>query len=162
MTETTTSRTQRIYPALRYHDARAAIRFLCDAFRFELLAVHPQEGEPVMHAVLAFEGECIMLGSERDPSEMLAGSTTIAAAGGVTSTQYVAVEDPDALHDRAKAAGATIVREPQDTGYGSREFTARDPGGNIWTFGTYRPQVADTQGGAWVAAGAAERTTMVK
>jgi uncharacterized glyoxalase superfamily protein PhnB len=140
MSQTTSTSTQRIYPALRYRDARAAIAFLRDAFGFEPLAVYPEEGEPVMHAVLAFEGECIMLGSERDSGEMLAGSTTVAAAGGVTSTQYVALEDPDAHYARAKAAGATILREPATTDYGSREYTARDPGGNIWTFGTYRPQ----------------------
>ncbi len=139
MSETTTTRLQRIYPALRYRDARAAMRFLCDAFGFEVRFVYPEEGEPVMHAVLAYEGECIMLGSERDRSEMLPGSTTIAAAGGVTSTQYVTVGDPDAHHAHAKAAGATIIRELVDTEYGSREYTARDPQGNIWSFGTYRP-----------------------
>jgi uncharacterized glyoxalase superfamily protein PhnB len=50
-----------------------------------------------------------------------------------------AVDDPDALHDRAKEAGATIVRELADQDYGSREFTASDPEGNLWSFGTYRP-----------------------
>ena len=51
----------------------------------------------------------------------------------------MSVEDPDALHARAKEAGATIEREPEDEHYGSREFTARDPEGNLWSFGTYRP-----------------------
>ena|ERR1700682_3730599 len=140
MSETTaTTRTQRIYPALRYPDARAAMRFLCNAFGFEVVAVHPEEGEPVMHAELEFDGEYIMLGSERDGDEVLPGCTTIARAGGVTSTQYIAVENPDPICARAKAAGATILRDLQETDYGSREFTARDPGGNIWTFGTYRP-----------------------
>jgi hypothetical protein len=27
-----------------------------------------------------------------------------------------------------------------DTDYGSRDFTVRDPEGNLWAFGTYRPQ----------------------
>jgi len=52
---------------------------------------------------------------------------------------YVVVEDPDALHDRAKAAGAQIVAEPSDQDYGSRDFAAADPEGNVWSFGTYRP-----------------------
>jgi uncharacterized glyoxalase superfamily protein PhnB len=34
---------------------------------------------------------------------------------------------------------ATIERELTDQDYGSREFTARDPEGNLWSFGTYRP-----------------------
>jgi uncharacterized glyoxalase superfamily protein PhnB len=61
------------------------------------------------------------------------------AFGFETHASYVVVDDPDALHDRAKAAGATIERELSDQDYGSREFTARDPEGNLWSFGTYRP-----------------------
>jgi uncharacterized glyoxalase superfamily protein PhnB len=41
-----------------------------------------------------------------------------------------------------RAAGATIERELSDQDYGSREFTARDPEGNLWSFGTYRPRAA--------------------
>lgn len=31
-----------------------------------------------------------------------------------------------------------LERELTDQDYGSREFTARDPEGNLWSFGTYR------------------------
>jgi uncharacterized glyoxalase superfamily protein PhnB len=51
----------------------------------------------------------------------------------------VAVEDPDAHHDRAKAAGARVFRELVDTDYGSRDYGALDPDGHQWNFGTYRP-----------------------
>ena len=37
----------------------------------------------------------------------------------------------------ARAAGATIEREPRDMDYGSREYTARDAEGYLWSFGTY-------------------------
>ena len=47
-------------------------------------------------------------------------------------------DDPDALFKRAVAAGATVVQELHDTDYGSRDFAARDPEGNHWSFGTYR------------------------
>ena len=52
---------------------------------------------------------------------------------------YVVVGDPDALHERAKAAGAEISRGLTDMEYGSREFSASDPEGNVWSFGTYDP-----------------------
>lgn len=52
---------------------------------------------------------------------------------------YLSTDDIDALHERAVGAGAEIVRGLQDTDYGSRDFTARDPEGNIWSFGTYAP-----------------------
>jgi uncharacterized glyoxalase superfamily protein PhnB len=50
----------------------------------------------------------------------------------------VVADDIDALHARAAAAGAEIIRKPYDTDYGSRDFAARDPEGNRWSFGTYR------------------------
>ena len=45
----------------------------------------------------------------------------------------------DGLYARARENGAEIVLEIQDTDYGSRDFTVRDPEGNLWAFGTYRP-----------------------
>ena len=57
------------------------------------------------------------------------------------TTVYVAVDEVDTLHDTAKAAGAEIVLAPTDQDYGSRDFSARDPEGNIWSFGTYRPEL---------------------
>jgi uncharacterized glyoxalase superfamily protein PhnB len=56
-----------------------------------------------------------------------------------TVSIYVLVRDPDAHHNCARAAGATIVRELEDTPYGSREYSARDCEGNLWSFGTYDP-----------------------
>ena len=45
--------------------------------------------------------------------------------------------DLDGVYQRASAAGAEITQQPHDTDYGSRDFAARDPEGNRWTFGTY-------------------------
>ena len=50
---------------------------------------------------------------------------------------YVVTDDPDGLHARAWL-GAEIVAGLHDTDYGSRDFSARDPEGNRWSFGTYR------------------------
>ena len=51
---------------------------------------------------------------------------------------YVVCDDPDGLFERATAAGAEVVRGLTDQDYGSREFTVRDPEGNLWSFGTYK------------------------
>jgi uncharacterized glyoxalase superfamily protein PhnB len=45
----------------------------------------------------------------------------------------------DTMHARAASARAEILMEPQDQDYGSRDFSARDPEGFVWAFGTYRP-----------------------
>ena len=48
-------------------------------------------------------------------------------------------DDPEAVYARAVAGGAEITREMEDADYGSRGFTVRDPEGNPFSFGTYRP-----------------------
>jgi uncharacterized glyoxalase superfamily protein PhnB len=123
---------QSIYPVLRYKDAHVAIDFLESAFGFERLAVYEEDGGGVGHAELSFGGEVVMLSSagQGDPRfDQVVGRTSV----------YVVVDDPDALHERAKGAGAQIEMPPTDQHYGSRDFTARDSEGNLWSFGTYRP-----------------------
>jgi len=64
-------------------------------------------------------------------------------SGRRTDSIYVAVNDPDTLHAKAKAAGARIEMELHNTDYGSRDFACRDPEGNLWSFGTYWPKVSE-------------------
>ncbi len=52
---------------------------------------------------------------------------------------YIIVDDADAHHARAKAAGAEIVMEVADQDYGGRLYSCRDPEGHLWNFGTYDP-----------------------
>ncbi len=52
---------------------------------------------------------------------------------------YVAVEDVEAHYERAKAAGAEIGREIEDTPYDSREYTARDLLGHFVELGDLPP-----------------------
>jgi uncharacterized glyoxalase superfamily protein PhnB len=128
-----------IIPVLRYRDAAAALDWLKKAFGFEEKVVHRDEDGGVGHAVLALGAGMIMLSSSRDDGWM--GGT---AADPLASTisVYAVVDNPDAHHERAAAQGATIVRELEDMDYGSREYSARDPEGNLWSFGTYDPYAA--------------------
>jgi len=122
-----------IYPSLRYHDARAAIDFLTEAFGFTEKEVHAGADGVIGHAELSGFGGIVMLGTEP-----VGGDPRWGAHAG-QGWLYISTEDPDALHDRALAAGAQIARELTDTDYGSRDFSARDPEGNLWSFGTYAP-----------------------
>lgn len=121
---------QILYPTFRYQDARAAMEWLESALGFQRGQVH-EEGGGIVHAELSFEGAWIMIGAEGERTE---GDPF---PGGPTTT-YIAVDEVDSLHDRAKDAGAEISMGPTDQDYGSREFAARDPEGNVWCFGTYR------------------------
>jgi uncharacterized glyoxalase superfamily protein PhnB len=121
-----------IYPTCTYRNARAAIEWLRQAFGFEPLAVHPPDGAEVAHAELALDGAVIMLGSEA------AGDRRVHNPPGSGAT-YLATDEIDARFERAVGAGAEVIRPLSDTDYGSREFSVRDPEGNIWSLGTYRP-----------------------
>ncbi len=126
-----------IFPFLRYHDAAAAIDWLERAFGFERLMVAPGPDESIAHAQLACGQGVIMLSSVRDDDPL--GLKSPRDLAGVSQGIYVHVDDVDAHHQLATAADAEIVFPLQDTDYGSREYTARDPEGYLWSFGTYRP-----------------------
>src|SRR5581483_6305014 len=51
----------------------------------------------------------------------------------------------------AKAAGAAILEEPHETGYGEFQFAARDPEGHHWLFSRHARDVNPTEWGAVVA-----------
>ena len=86
------------------------------------------------HAELAWPpGGGIMLGSTRPDDDADNWSLRPGGFGA-----YVVTDDPDGLCARARAAGAEITSDPHDTDYGSRDFAARDPEGNRWSFGSYR------------------------
>jgi uncharacterized glyoxalase superfamily protein PhnB len=127
-----------VWPTLRARDARGLIRFLVEAFGFEEAVVYG-EGDEIAHAELLWPlGGGIMLGSagpEADGSRVADDPWPVPPGG---SGIYVVADDVDALFARAVAAGAAVIREPEDTDYGSREFAVRDPEGNRWSFGTYR------------------------
>lgn len=127
-----------IVPALHYRDARAALDFLCRAFGFERHAVYESESGSIAHAELTFGNGMIMLGTATD-SEYGRLVRTPAEAGGVTQSSYLIVPDVDAHYARAVGAGAEIVIDIKDEDYGGRGYTARDPEGHIWTFGSYDP-----------------------
>ncbi len=118
--------TPNIFPTMRFADADAALEWLSRAFRLQEGAVHRDDQGVIRHAEMGLAPGTIMFG-QGDPSSQ-----------GI----YVAVDDADAHYERAKAAGAEITREIQNTPYGTREYSARDLDGHTWSFGTYRPEPA--------------------
>ena len=128
-----------VIPALRYHDAHAAIEWLCEVIGFERHAVYEGENGTVGHAELTLGGGMIMLGSQKDDEHGRRFKSPAEMDDTETSSIYVVVPDADEVHARAAAFGATIIRSVQDTPYGSREFAVKDPEGHSWSVGTYDP-----------------------
>lgn len=136
----TTSST--IMPTLRYRDAPAAIEWLSSVLGFAKHAVYPGPNNTIGHAELTLGRGMIMLGSVKDDA-FGKGFKTPKELGDIeTRSAYIVVPDADAVYARAQAAGAPFVRPLQDTEYGSREFTVKDPEGNSWSVGTYDPWAA--------------------
>ena len=127
-----------IIPSMRYHDAPAAIEWLCEAFGFERHLVVPGEGGSIAHAQLTLGSGMIMLGSARD-DDFGCLVKTAREVGANTQIAYIVVEGIDEHYQRAKAQGAEIVMEIADQDYGGRLYLARDPEGCLWNFGSYDP-----------------------
>jgi uncharacterized glyoxalase superfamily protein PhnB len=133
-----------IIPCLRYADPRAAITWLGTAFGFTPLMVTESPDGSIGHVELAFDGGIVMLGATREDQWNV--HTPRELGGAATNSIYIVVDDADAHHARAMAAGAEVLIPLGDTSYGSREYTVRDPEGHIWGFGTYRPNAQSNDG----------------
>ena len=121
-------------PIVPFSNPRAAIGWLEKTFgATATLVVPPEPDQPLKHAEVKVGTGLVMVddADRTDSPFELPGPVVV----------YVVVDDPDALHDRAAAAGAEIIMGLTDQDYGSREFAARDPHGNVWSFGTYRPSL---------------------
>ncbi len=127
---------QMIIPAVGYDDAPAAIEWLKQAFGFTERLIVPGENGTIAHAELQLGSSLITMGTTNPE---IFGMSSPRRLNGTTMCFYIIVADPDTLHDRAVAAGATIVRALNNTDYGSREFICRDLEGHLWSFGTYDP-----------------------
>ena len=90
-----------------------------------------QDGK-LAHSEMRF-GEGLIFGG----SGWAAHTVSPATMGG-KNTQAIHVHLADGLDahcERARAAGAEIVREPANEFYGDRVYAARDLEGHVWTFG---------------------------
>jgi uncharacterized glyoxalase superfamily protein PhnB len=119
----------RVMPYLHYHDPNAAIEFLTKAFGFTLRFAH-REGGVVRHAQLGVGDTTFMLG----PAYPDFRSAAASALPALHASTWCYVDDVDAHHARARAAGALILREPADQPYGVREYDALDLEGQEWYF----------------------------
>ena len=118
----------RITPYLLYEDVDAAVDWLTSAFGFtERMRLKGDDGR-ANHAELAIADGVVMLGSPgadyKNPKRL----------GGVTQLVHVYVDEIDRRCEAAKAAGARIVRPPEDQFYGDRRYDAEDPEGHMWSF----------------------------
>ena len=133
---------QRLVPFVGYEDAGAAIAWLERAFGFrERREERHEEGDTITHAELELDGATIYLSTPpgyASPRTLRAESESARRSYDnpwVIDGQFVQVDDVGAHYERAKAAGANIIREPDEPAVGLRLYTAEDPEGHRWMFG---------------------------
>jgi uncharacterized glyoxalase superfamily protein PhnB len=123
--------TQTITPYLLYADVAAALDWLARAFGFEEVLRYTGEEGYVNHAEMRIGDASIYMGDPgdhyRNPKQL--GQDTVGI--------YVLVDDVDAHFERAKAAGAEILKPPTDQEYGDRRYDVADPEGHRWYFATH-------------------------
>jgi uncharacterized glyoxalase superfamily protein PhnB len=139
MSQSTTSEHSTVIPGLRYRNAPEAIDWLCKVFGFQRHLIVPNPDGTIAHAQLRLGGGMVMLGSVQasDYGRLLKQPDEI--GGAETQSAYIVVGDADAVHTRAKAAGAEVVVAIKNEDYGGRGFTCRDLEGHLWSVGTYDP-----------------------
>ena len=136
-----TTHMQRAVPMLSYEDVGAAIDWLNSAFGLRESGERYSDDEGrVTHAELELDGALVMLGwpgpdfrSPRRHAEECEQARKWLEVPYVVDGVLIYVDDVDAHCERARAAGATILREPKTEPYG-RLYNAADLEGHRWMF----------------------------
>ena len=133
---------QTITPYLLYEDVAAAIDWLGRAFGFQERLRFADEDGTVTHAELTLGDGAVYLGHPgpdyRSPKQVGTSSHLV----------HVYVDDVEAHHARAVAAGAPGLGELQETPYGDRRYDTEDLEGQRWSFAQRMEDVAPEEWGA--------------
>lgn len=131
-----------ITPVLRYRDADAAARWLCEAFGFEEHDRAQDLDGHVRYVSLRLGDSTVLV---RSIANLIVDDLMVqpeAIGGANTQLCYLTVQEVSSHHARAEAAGAKVELGPQDDGLGGLFYTCRDPEGHLWSFGTLSYGVA--------------------
>ena len=122
-----------VIPELFYPDVSAAADWLCAAFGFARRLSIADHRIQLTYG----SGALVVVGAE---------AAVAAPSARATHSVLVRVDDADAHHERARAAGARISSPPTTYPFGERQYSAQDPFGHRWTFSQ---SVADVDPREW-------------
>ena len=134
------SPTAAVVPILVYEDVSKALEFLTRAFGFKE-RLRAEYGGSINHAQMDIGEGSIIIGKQGGPFKVPAGDT-------VSQYAHINCENVDQHFAKAKAAGAQILKEPQEMPFGVRQYTAKDIGGHWWTFSQNLRDVDPAEWGA--------------
>lgn len=120
--------TQTVTAQLIIAEAAKAINFYATAFGAQQMFRLDAPNGKLMHACLRIGNSYIFIADEFPEW----GARGPLACGGTTVSLYIYAENPDALFDRAVAAGAKSVLPMGDAFWGDRYGQIEDPFGHRW------------------------------
>ena len=133
----------RIVPYLLIDGASDAIDFYAKAFgATELFRLAMPDGT-IGHAEIEIGGARVFLADA--PEDMPGNAGNPKKLGGTAVLLHRYVPDVDAAVATAKAAGATVLREPEDQFYGDRASVVEDPWGHQWSLHTHLRDVSEEE-----------------
>ena len=116
-----------VIPVLAYPDVDEAADWLVRAFGFRVR---------------------LRIGGHRAQLTFGSGAVILVQGTGPGGAIHVRVEDVDAHHAQALAAGVSTLGAPETYEFGERQYSATDPAGHSWTFSQSVADVAPTSWGA--------------
>ncbi len=118
-----------VSPYLVTQDAEAVKAFMEAVFRARVSdGPYLRPDGRIMHVAMAIGDSVILLGTPPEPEWEQ------------TAFLHIYVEDCDAAHDAAVAAGAESEMPPSDQSHGDRAAMIRDMAGNLWWIATRMPE----------------------
>ena len=125
---------------LAYEDGIAALEWLCRAFGFTEKARWVDENGVLAHGEIALGDQVIMLAmpspdyqGPKKHREQCEAARKWSQVPWIINGVLVYVDDIQTQYRQAKAAGATILSEPESTDIGTR-YRAEDLEGQRWMF----------------------------
>jgi PhnB protein len=122
-----------VVPYLIIKDAPAAIEFYQKAFGAEELTRIPGPDGRLLHATIKI-GDSVIMMSEEFPEF---GGRGPLALGGSAVSIHLYVEDVDSAWAQAVDAGCDITMALEDTFWGDRFGSLRDPFGHAWSLASH-------------------------
>ena len=122
-----------VTPYLLVHDPDRLLAFVKDAFGATVLSRRLTPEGRVMHSEFQIGDSRVMLGganADWPPMPMML---------------HLYVEEVDTVFEAALAAGAEVVREPENMFYGDRSGGVRDFSGNQWWLATRVENVSEEE-----------------
>lgn len=140
----------RIVPYLMIDGAADAIDFYVRAFDATEEGRLEMPDGSIGHASIVVHGATVYLADA--PDDMEGDAANPGRLGGTSVLLHQYVDDVDAAVERARSAGATVLREPEDQFYGDRACVLADPFGHHWSLHTHVRDVSEEEMHAAVAA----------